>query len=73
MIALSEFIINKDKVQLSKSLLYIRIVISFVVGAIISALQKYMGIYTILIAAFILISVLIFYSFLIYRRERNIQ
>lgn len=73
-IALSEFIINKDKVQLSKSLLYIRIVISFVVGAIISALlQKYMGIYTILIAAFILISVLIFYSFLIYRRERNIQ
>ena len=31
-IALSEFIINKDKVQLSKSLLYIRIVISFVVG-----------------------------------------
>lgn len=74
MIALSEFIINKDKVQLSKSLLYIRIVISFVVGAIISALlQKYMEIYTILIAAFILISVLIFYSFLIYRRERNIQ
>lgn len=31
-IALSEFIINKNKVQLSKSLLYIRIVISFVVG-----------------------------------------
>lgn len=66
--------INKDKVQLSKSLLYIRIVISFVVGAIVSALlQKFMGIYTILIAAIILLGVLIFYSFLIYRRERNIQ
>ncbi|HCG74214.1 MULTISPECIES: YoaK family protein [Staphylococcus] len=73
-VALSEYMINKDKVQLSKSLLYIRIVISFVVGAIVSALlQKFMGIYTILIAAIILLGVLIFYSFLIYRRERNIQ
>ena len=74
MIALSEYILNGDTAQLRKAKLYIRIVLSFIIGAIISAeVQKYIGTYAILVAAMILVLIFIFYSILIYRREHTVE
>ncbi len=73
-IALSEYILNGDTAQLRKAKLYIRIVLSFIIGAIISAeVQKYIGTYAILVAAIILVLIFIFYSILIYRREHTVE
>ena len=60
-IALSEYMLNRDKAQLRKAQLYIRIVLSFIIGAIVSAeVQLFLGTYAILVAATILIVILYF-------------
>ncbi|MEB6209499.1 YoaK family protein [Staphylococcus pasteuri] len=73
-IALSEYMLNRDKAPLRKAQLYIRIVLSFIIGAIVSAeVQLFLGTYAILVAATILIVIFIFYSSLIYRREHTAE